>query len=227
MNRDAPPSVDEILDDRTRFFCIGLNYADHVSETGRSRVSHPTVFVRYASSMVGSGDDIVVPAASDHLDFEGELAAVIGRPGRAIDPVDALDHVTGYACFLDGSVRDFQNHTSQFTPGKNFDATGSIGPLVVPAADVGDPSEGWRITTTVSGDVLQDSATDHMIFPVPELIAYLSTFTALRRGDVIATGTPSGVGVARSPQRFLRPGDTVEIEIAGIGTLTNRVVAEP
>ena len=203
MNRDAPPSVDEILDDRTRFFCIGLNYADHVSETGRDPASHPTVCVRFAASMVGPGADIVVPSASDHLDYEGELAVVIGRPGRASDPADALGYVAGYTCLLDGSVRDFQNHTSQFTPGKNFDATGAVGPLVVPAVELGDPSDGWRITTTVSGDVLQDSATDHMIFPVPELIAYLSTFTELRRGDVIATGTPSGVGVAR-PKRQRR-----------------------
>jgi 2-keto-4-pentenoate hydratase/2-oxohepta-3-ene-1,7-dioic acid hydratase in catechol pathway len=213
------------LPDARRIFCIGINYRAHREEMGRDASAHPTVFVRWSSSVVGDGVPIVRPRESTMLDFEGELAVVIGRPGRRIAPGAALEHVLGYSCFQDGSVRDFQRHTSQFTAGKNFDRSGAFGPSIVTADDVADPSR-LTLTTRVNGAVMQQATTDLLIFDVPELIAYLSSFTELRPGDVIATGTPGGVGVARTPPVFLCPGDTVEVEIPGIGTLRNTVIDE-
>jgi 2-keto-4-pentenoate hydratase/2-oxohepta-3-ene-1,7-dioic acid hydratase in catechol pathway len=210
----------------TKVLCIGVNYHAHRAEMGRGDdAPHPTVFVRWPSSLVGHGQPVVRPLESEAFDYEGELAVVIGRRGRRIAAADALDHVAGYSCFLDGSVRDWQRHTTQFTAGKNFDRSGAFGPWIVTADEVPDPGA-LRLRTTVDGEVLQDSGTDLLIASVPELIAYCSTFTTLEPGDVIATGTPGGVGSARTPPRWLRPGETVEVTIGGVGTLTNPVVAE-
>jgi 2-keto-4-pentenoate hydratase/2-oxohepta-3-ene-1,7-dioic acid hydratase in catechol pathway len=188
-------------------------------------MAHPTVFVRFASSLAAPGAPLELPGASDQLDYEGELAVVIGRPGRHIAPADALGHVAGYSCFNDGSVRDWQRHTTQFTPGKNFDRTGSFGPWLVTADEIGDPRS-LTLTTRLDGEVVQHSSVDLLIFDVPTLLAYLSTFTELRPGDVIATGTPGGVGMARSPQRWMRPGEVVEVDIERVGVLRNTIGTE-
>ncbi len=209
-----------------RILCIGLNYHAHRAETGRGQdTEHPTVFTRFPSSLVGHGVPIEVPRASSKLDYEGELAVIIGKPGRAIPAADALDHVAGYSCFMDGSVRDYQRHTSQFTPGKNFDRSGSFGPWLVTPDEVPDPTA-LRLQTRVNGEVLQDATTDLLIFDLPTLISFCSIFTTLEPGDVIATGTPGGVGSARDPQIWLTEGDTVEVDISGIGILSNPVVSE-
>ena len=208
-----------------RIFCVGVNYRDHRHEMGHDDVPYPTIFVRFASSLVGDGMPMVRPAASDRLDYEGELAVVIGRAGRRIARADALAHVAGYACFDDGSVRDFQRHTSQFTAGKNFDRSGAFGPWLVTADDIADPS-GLSIETRVNGEVRQQSNTTLLINDVPAIVEYLSSFTALQPGDVIATGTPGGVGAARTPPVFLTSGDVVEVEIERVGTLRNEIVSE-
>jgi 2-keto-4-pentenoate hydratase/2-oxohepta-3-ene-1,7-dioic acid hydratase in catechol pathway len=206
-----------------KILCIGVNYHAHREEMGRGDdAPHPTVFVRWPSSLVGHGQPVVRPLESEAFDYEGELAVVIGRRGRRIAVADALDHVAGYSCFLDGSVRDWQRHTTQFTAGKNFDRSGAFGPWIVTADEVPDPGV-LHLRTTVDGEVLQDSGTDLLIASVPELIAYCSTFATLEPGDVIATGTPGGVGSARTPPRWLRPGESVEVTISGIGTLANPV----
>ncbi|WP_194743837.1 fumarylacetoacetate hydrolase family protein [Thermaurantiacus tibetensis] len=209
-----------------RIFCAAVNYAAHREEMGRGeRDAHPMLFLRTPASLVPAGEGIVKPATSDCLDFEGELAVVIGRPGRRIGRADALSHVAGYTCFMDGSVRDWQRHTAQFTPGKNFDRSGSIGPELVPPEDFGD----WRahrLTTRVNGRVVQETETALMLFDIETLIGYISGFTELKPGDVIATGTCAGVGEKRTPPLFLFPGDLVEVEVSGIPVLRNRVVAE-
>lgn len=211
--------------DSPRIFCIGVNYLDHRDEMGHDDVPYPTVFVRFATSLVGDGVPIERPRVSDRLDYEGELAVVIGRAGRRIARADALAHVAGYACFMDGSIRDFQRHTSQFTAGKNFDRSGAFGPWLVTADEVPDPA-GLTLTTRVNGEVRQHATCDLLINDVPALIEYLSSFTELLPGDVIATGTPGGVGAARTPPAFLCAGDVVEVEISGIGVLRNPVVDE-
>ena len=208
-----------------RIFCIGVNYRSHREEMGRDASDHPTVFVRFPSSLVGHAEPLVRPHASDRFDYEGELAVVIGRPGRRIPREYALEHVAGYSCFNDGSIRDYQRHTSQFTAGKNFDRSGSFGPWLVTADEIDDPSA-LTLTTRLNGEVMQHSTTDLLIFDVPEIIAYLSEFTELRPGDIIATGTPGGVGVARDPAVFMRPGDTIEVEISDVGLLCNEIAQE-
>ncbi len=210
--------------DPRRILCIGVNYREHRAETGRGDTEHPTVFVRFPSSLVGHGRALVAPRESDRYDYEGELALVIGRAGRRIPPERALAHVAGWTCFMDGSVRDFQRHTSQFTAGKNFDRSGAMGPWLVDAATFGDPTTS-RVRTRVNGETLQDATTDLLIDDVPTLVAYCSTFTTLEPGDVIATGTPGGVGDRRDPPVRLRPGDRVEVEVDRVGVLANEVVA--
>ncbi len=206
-------------------WCVGLNYEDHRIETGREKARWPTLFTRFPACLLGHREDMALPRVSTKLDYEGELAVVIGKPGRHIGEEDALEHVAGYACFNDGSVRDFQSHSSQFGPGKNFWRTGAFGPWLVTADEIPDP-QALAIETRLNGEVMQRSHTSRMTWPVRELIAYLSRITPLAPGDVIATGTPSGVGVARNPRVFLKPGDRVEVEIEGIGVLENGVVAE-
>ena len=206
-------------------WCVGLNYEDHRIETGRERAAYPTLFTRFWPSLVGHAEPLVRPELSRKLDYEGELAVVIGRGGRHIPEREALAHVAGYACFNDGSVRDFQSHSSQFGPGKNFHRTGGFGPWLVTADEIPDP-QALAISTRVDGEVVQRSDTSQMTWSVRALIAYLSGITPLYPGDVLVTGTPSGVGVARKPPRFLEPGQLVEVEISGVGTLRNRVHAE-
>lgn len=212
------PNPDKIL-------CVGLNYEMHRKETGRAEVENPTIFARFANSQTGHGADIVRPRVSHELDFEGELAIVIGKAGRYIAREDAFDHVAGYACYNDGSVRDFQRHTHQFTPGKNFPDTGAFGPWMMTPDELG-PLPDLRLQTRVNGQVVQDATFDQMIFDIPKIIAYCSSFTRLEPGDVIATGTPGGVGAKRNPPLWLKPGDIVEVEIDRLGILRNGIADE-
>lgn len=205
-----------------KILCVGLNYENHRKETGRAIVNHPTIFTRFADSQTGHSTPIVMPLESDKLDYEGELAVIIGRGGRRIPAADALDHVAGYSCYNDGSVRDWQAHTIQFVPGKNWPETGAFGPWLVTPDEFGDLGP-QRLQTRLNGQVMQDAHLSDMIFPVPALIEYISTFTPLNPGDVIVSGTPGGVGAKRDPQVFMKEGDTVEIEIDGIGILANSI----
>lgn len=206
-------------------WCVGLNYEDHRLETGRAKADHATLFTRFPACLLGHGEALVRPAVSHQLDYEGELAVVIGRTARHVSEESALDHVAGYACFNDASVRDYQGHSSQFGPGKNFWRTGGFGPFLVTADEVADPQD-LPIETRLNGQVVQESHTSQMTYPVRELIAYLSRIHPLFPGDVISTGTPSGVGVARDPQLFMKPGDVVEVDIGSVGVLRNTVVDE-
>ncbi len=208
-----------------RIICVGVNYADHAAESDRAAEppGHPVLFTRFASSLVGHGQPLERPAASRQFDWEGELAVVIGRRAHLIGRETALDHVAGYSCFMDGTLRDWQRHTSQFTPGKNFDRSGAWGPWIVTADGIPDPGA-LSLTTTVDGEVVQQAPTSLMIHDVEAIVSYCSMFTTLEPGDVIATGTPAGVGFARTPQRWLEPGSEVRVEISSIGTLVNPVV---
>ena len=212
------PNPDKIL-------CIGLNYETHRKETGRSEVENPTVFARYSNSQTAHGRDLLRPHVSSDFDYEGELAVIIGTPGRYISKADALNHVAGYGCYNDGSVRDWQRHTHQFTPGKNFPETGAFGPWMVTPDEMGALGP-QRLQTRVNGQVVQDAFLDQMIFDVPRQIEYCSAFTRLEPGDVIATGTPAGVGARREPPLWLKPGHTVEVEIDGVGLLRNGIADE-
>lgn len=216
----APP-----IPDPSKIICVGLNYRDHVAETGRTETEKPALFARYPESQVGHGQPIVKPAVSDQFDYEGELAVVIGRGGRHIPASGALAHVAGYSCYNEGSVRDWQRHTSQFLAGKSFAQSGSFGPWLVTADEIPDPSR-LTLETRVNGQVVQHTTTDLMITAVPELIAYISTVLPLAPGDVIVSGTPGGVGARRTPPLWLRPGDIVEVEISTIGVLRNPVATE-
>lgn len=211
--------------DPERIACIGLNYEEHRVEAGRAKTVKPTVFLRLASSQTGHGQPIVVPSElSEGLDYEGEIAIVIGRGGRRIPEAQALSHVFGYAPYNDASARAWQAHSTQWTAGKNFPATGAFGPFLVTPDEV--TGRVLRLTTRLNGQVLQQADTSMMIFPIPELVAYISTFTELQPGDVIVTGTPGGVGFKRSPPVLMKDGDIVEIEVEGVGTLRNPVVSE-
>jgi 2-keto-4-pentenoate hydratase/2-oxohepta-3-ene-1,7-dioic acid hydratase in catechol pathway len=214
-----------VIPDPAKILCIGLNYETHRQETGRAEAEYPAVFTRYPDSQLGHRGDIVRPQVSERLDYEGELAVIIGKPGRYISEADAMDHIAGYSCYNDGSVRDWQRHTHQFAPGKNFPLTGAFGPWLVTTDEVGDPAR-LTITTRVNEAVVQQAGIDQMIFPIARLIAYCSSFTPLAPGDVIATGTPGGVGDKRVPPLYLQPGDRVEVEIGGVGTLINGVTGE-
>jgi 2-keto-4-pentenoate hydratase/2-oxohepta-3-ene-1,7-dioic acid hydratase in catechol pathway len=212
------PNPDKIL-------CIGLNYETHRKETGRSEVENPTVFGRFANSQTGHLANIIRPRVSKDLDFEGELALIIGKPGRYISRAAAWDHIAGYACYNEGSVRDFQRHTHQFTPGKNFPDTGAFGPWMVTPDEAGDLAP-LRLQTRLNGQVVQDATISQMIFGIPQQIEYCSSFTRLEPGDVIVTGTPGGVGSRRTPPLWMKPGDVVEVEIDRIGLLRNGVADE-
>ncbi|MCP1445245.1 2-keto-4-pentenoate hydratase/2-oxohepta-3-ene-1,7-dioic acid hydratase in catechol pathway [Pseudomonas sp. GGS8] len=208
-----------------KVLCIGINYATHVRETGREMPTYPMIFTRFADSQTAHLQPIVRPKASHKLDFEGELAVVIGKPARHVKQADALDYVAGYACYNDGSVRDWQKHTIQFVPGKNFPNTGGFGPWLVTSDEIGDP-QGLELTTRLNGEVMQHTSTSDMIFDVRALIEYCSTFTELAPGDVIVSGTTGGVGAFREPQVWMKPGDEVEVEISRIGILRNSIVDE-
>jgi 2-keto-4-pentenoate hydratase/2-oxohepta-3-ene-1,7-dioic acid hydratase in catechol pathway len=214
-----------VIDNPDKVICVGLNYKAHREETGRAPTDNPALFIRFADTQCGHNQPMIKPAASDSFDYEGELAVIIGKNGRHVKAADWESIVAGYAIYNDGSVRDWQNHTIQWTAGKNFPATGAFGPWMVTADELGDPTQ-LQLTTRLNGDVMQDTTTDLMIFDIPTLIEYITTFTELRPGDVISTGTPGGVGFKRDPQVFMKPGDTVEVEISKIGTLVNPIVAE-
>lgn len=203
-------------------YCIGLNYKAHVAEAGRELPPYPSVFLRRHASLVGHGAPLQRPQASEQLDFEGELALVIGRGGRAITEADATAHIAAYTCFNDGSVRDYQRHS--LAAGKNFERSGACGPWLVSADSIADPAR-LTLTTHVNGVEMQRASTGELIYPIATLVSYVSRFARLRPGDVIATGTPEGVGALRSPPRWLVAGDRVAVAITGIGTLDNPVVA--
>lgn len=208
-----------------KVLCVGLNYAEHAKESKMEAPPFPTVFVRFNSNLVAHAAPLVRPDVSVQFDYEGELVAVIGKRGRAISKEDALEHVAGYTIFNDGSIRDFQLRTSQWTLGKNFDATGSLGPCFVTADELPAGANGLRLTTRLNGEIMQDATTDDLIFSVADLISELSIGMALEPGDLIVTGTPSGVGFARTPQVFMEPGDVCEVEVERIGVLRNTIVA--
>ena len=215
-----------VIPDPGKIICVGLNYRDHVAETGRTVTEKPALFARFACSQVGHLQPIVKPGVSDDFDYEGELALVIGKAGRHIPAGRALDHVAGYSCYNEGSIRDWQRHTSQFLAGKTFAESGSFGPWLVTTDEIPDPSK-LTLQTRLNGNIVQDTTTDLLITAIPELIGYISTICPLVPGDVIVTGTPGGVGAKRTPPLWMRPGDTVEVEISGIGALRNTVIAEP
>jgi len=209
----------------SKIFCIGHNYEEHRAEMNRPKTSYPSTFFRFADSQVGQGGHVIAPRVSSEIDYEGELAVVIGKGGRYIAVEDALSHVAGYSCYNDISVRDWQRHTTQFGPGKNFPSTGGFGPWLVTADEIPDPQT-LELTTTLNGDVVQRANTNQMIFTVAELIAYCSSFTPLNAGDVIVSGTPGGVGMKRTPPLYMKAGDTVDVEISGIGKLALTLQAE-
>jgi 2-keto-4-pentenoate hydratase/2-oxohepta-3-ene-1,7-dioic acid hydratase in catechol pathway len=194
----------------------------HIKEMGRERPEYPVIFVRFASSLVGHGEPMVKPRASEQYDFEGELAVIIGKRARHVPRERAYELVAGYSCFNDGSVRDYQRHGPQWTPGKNFQASGALGPWLVTAEELPDPGRA-RLRTLLNGEVVQDASVAELCFDIPALIEYCSTWTELLPGDVIATGTPGGVGAGRKPPLWMKAGDTVAVEISGIGTLRNPI----
>lgn len=216
---------DPVIPNPDKIICVGLNYHAHVEETGRTVTEKPLLFARYAGSQIGHNGPLVKPLESHEFDFEGELAVIIGRGGRRISEADAMSHVAGYACYNDGSVRDWQKHTSQFMPGKTFAGTGAFGPWMVTSDEVADPTS-LRLVTRLNGQVMQDTTTDLLITSIPALIAYCSTILPLVAGDVIVSGTPGGVGARRNPPVWMKDGDVCEVEISGVGTLSNPVIAE-
>ncbi|HCY05169.1 MAG TPA: 5-carboxymethyl-2-hydroxymuconate isomerase [Gammaproteobacteria bacterium] len=211
------------ITDPKKILCVGLNYKAHQEETGRGGEGVPTVFVRFAAAQMGHGEPMVRPRESASLDFEGEIAMVIGRGGRRIARANALDHVVGFGIYNDGSVREYQRQTSQFTPGKNFANTGGFGPWMMTKDEVGDLSK-MAITTRLNGEVMQHATADLLVHGFDELIEFCSTFIELEPGDVIVTGTPGGVGAARTPPVFMDQGDEIEVQVQPIGTLRNLVV---
>jgi 2-keto-4-pentenoate hydratase/2-oxohepta-3-ene-1,7-dioic acid hydratase in catechol pathway len=217
--------VPAIPDAAAKILCVGINYLPHIKEMGRERPDKPVLFTRFQDSLVGHGQPLLKPRESEQFDFEGELAVVIGKRARRVSRARALEHVAGYSCFNDGSIRDFQRHSAQFTPGKNFHASGSFGPWLVTRDEIADPSR-LHLTTRLNGQVVQDESVGELCFGVPELIEYCSIWAELEPGDIIVTGTPGGVGAGRKPPLWMKPGDTVEVEISGIGVLRNPIAAE-
>lgn len=215
-----------VIPNPDKIFCVGINYASHIAETGRPTPTHPVIFTRFAESQVGHRQDILRPKESVQLDFEGELAVVIGKHARRVPVKEALNIVAGYSCYNDGSVRDWQKHSSQFAPGKNFCRTGGFGPWLMTADEIPDPAA-LTLKTRLNSEVMQEAPISDLVFGVAELISYCSTFTPLAPGDVIVTGTTGGVGAFRNPQVWMKPGDTVEVEISGIGTLVNTIADDP
>ena len=205
-----------------KIVCVGLNYEEHRQETGRDKTEQPALFLRLAESQVGHRQPILRPRESKNLDYEAEIAVVIGRAGRRISQKDSWNHIAGYSCYNDGSVRDWQRHTIQWTAGKNFASTGGFGPWMVSADEI---PAGALLTLScrLNGERMQHATTEQMIFKIPKLIEYISSFTTLLPGDVIVTGTPGGVGARRNPPVWMKPGDTVEIEIDKVGVLVNSI----
>ena len=216
---------DPVLPNPDKIICVGLNYHEHLNETGMEKYPSPAIFTRWADTQVGHLQPLIRPKKSETFDYEAELVAIIGKGGRYIAAADAMNHIAGYSCYNDASVRDYQRHNSQWTPGKNFPGTGAFGPFMVTPDEVGE-LKGKTIQTRVNGQVMQSSTLEMMIFSVPRLIEYISTFTLLSPGDVIVTGTPGGVAWVRTPPPWLKPGGVVEVEIGGVGLLKNTIVAE-
>ncbi|MCY4537347.1 MAG: fumarylacetoacetate hydrolase family protein [Chloroflexi bacterium] len=219
VNLAAPiPNPDKIL-------CIGLNYADHAAESGQPLPDYPIVFSKYSNTLIGAGDAIVLPKVTEMVDYEAELGFVIGKRARHVSEDDALEYVAGYLNVNDVSARDYQTRTSQWTMGKSFDTFAPMGPALVTADEVPDPQD-LAIRLWIGDEALQDSSTSQLIFNVPQLVANISEVMTLIPGDIVSTGTPPGVGAARRPPRWLRPGETVNMEIEGLGVLSNPVMAE-
>ncbi len=214
-----------VIPDPDKIVCVGMNYRDHVAETGRTVTEKPSLFARYAGSQVGHGAAMIRPKVSDQFDYEGELAVIIGKACRHVSEEDALSVVAGYACYNDGSVRDWQRHTTQFLPGKTFAGTGAFGPWMVTADEIPDPTA-LTLETRLNGEVVQHTTTDLMIATIPQVIAYMSTVLPLLPGDVIVSGTPGGIGAKRTPPLWMKAGDMVEVEISKIGILSNPIADE-
>ncbi len=216
---------DPLIPNPSKIICVGLNYHEHRNETRMTGDAFPAIFLRFADTQLGHLAPVTRPRGSEQLDYEAELAVVIGKQGRYIPQNEAAKHIAGYSCYNDVSVRDYQRHSSQWTPGKNFPGTGPFGPFLVTPDELGE-LDGRKIETRLNRDTVQSSTLDMMIFPPARLIEYISGFTPLYPGDVIVTGTPGGVGWVRKPPLWMKPGDTVEIEIEGVGLLKNQIVAE-
>jgi 2-keto-4-pentenoate hydratase/2-oxohepta-3-ene-1,7-dioic acid hydratase in catechol pathway len=206
-----------------KILCVGVNFEPHRLEMGRERPEHPMIFVRFADSLVGHRMALERPTATSRFDYEGELCCIIGRPARHLAVEEALSAVAGYTAFNDGTARDWQRHTTQYTPGKNFDRSGAVGPWMVTSDELPDP-RACAIETRVNGELRQRGTIDQLIFSVPEILSYVSTFTTLQPGDLVACGTPSGVGASFDPPRWLTSGDEVEVSVSPIGTLRNPVI---
>jgi 2-keto-4-pentenoate hydratase/2-oxohepta-3-ene-1,7-dioic acid hydratase in catechol pathway len=212
-----------VIPDPAKILCAGINYRSHAAEVNRELPKQPSMFIRFADTLIGHGGQLIRPRLSDRFDFEGELAIVIGRRGRHIPVEHALDHVAGYTIFVDGSIRDYQKFS--VTSGKNWPGTGALGPWMVTTDELPDPGK-LTLTTRLNGEQVQHSTTDKLIYSCQQVISFCSDFTELHPGDVIATGTPEGVGHGRSPQLWMKPGDLLEVEISGIGTLRATVADE-
>jgi acylpyruvate hydrolase len=215
-----------VLSSPPKILCVGLNYRDHTAESGFQQPTYPTIFARFSTSLTAHEQSLIKPRISDTLDFEGELAVIIGRRGRRISEADALDFVAGYSIFNDGSVREYQHKSPQWTVGKNFDATGSFGPEFVSKDELPPGASGLKIETRLNGETVQSSNTAQMVFNTSKLIAIISEAMTLEPGDVIVSGTPSGVGHARKPSLYMKHGDICEVEIEGVGVLRNTITDE-
>jgi 2-keto-4-pentenoate hydratase/2-oxohepta-3-ene-1,7-dioic acid hydratase in catechol pathway len=211
-----------VIPNPDKIVCVGLNYEEHRVETGRDKTEQPALFLRVNESQVGHLQPIVRPKESTHLDFEAEIAVIIGKPGRRISQQDSWSHIAGYSCYNDGSVREWQRHTIQWTAGKNFTRTGGFGPWMVTADEI-PPHTVMTLSCRLNGERMQHATTEQMIFKIPKLIEYISAFTTLVPGDVVVTGTPGGVGARRTPPVWMKPGDKVEIEIDKVGVLENSI----
>lgn len=209
-------------DPLAKIICVGMNYRDHVGEIKQEVAENPTIFTRFADSLVAHDEPVVRPKVSVTFDFEGEIAVIIGREARHVAIEDAMEYVSGYSCFMDGSVREYQRHS--LTAGKNFSRTGALGPWIVPAADFGDRDP--LLQTVLNGETVQSAHASQMIFGIPQVIAYCSRWTVLRPGDIIATGTPGGVGSRREPPLWMKAGDRIDVQVDGIGRLSNPVIDE-
>lgn len=208
-----------------KIICIGLNYSDHAAETNQPIPKYPIVFCKYSNTVIATGENIVLPRVTNEVDYEAELGFVIGKTARHVSAANALDYIAGYLPINDVSARDYQTRVSQWTMGKTFDTFAPMGPALVTSDEIADPGK-LSISLTINGETLQNSNTDKLIFGVPQLVEALTEVMTLQPGDVVSTGTPPGVGMARNPKRYMRPGDVVSVTIQGLGTLTNPVVAE-
>lgn len=214
-----------VIPNPSKILCVGHNYESHRVETGRDKTKHPSIFTRFADTLISADDPIIRPKVSSDLDFEAELAVVIGKGGRNIPESEAMNHLAGFACFNDASLRDWQWHTRQFIPGKNFPGTAPFGPELVTLDEI-DDLDRIEVKAVLNGEVMQSATLDHMLFPIPTIIAYVSTFTPLSPGDVIATGTPGGVGAKRTPPVWMKAGDVIEVHVSGVGSISSRIVDE-